>query len=83
MLEKSLHLGNVDQYWFPLSAEEKKFWSEKAVKLNLEVKADREIADAKLLDETLAANHLGPRDERIFVDVKDSVTFSAERRSRI
>ena len=83
MLEKRLHLGNVDQYWLPLSVEEKEFWSEKAVKLNLEVKADREIVDAKLLDETLAANHLGSRDERIFVDVEDSVTFPVERRSHI
>ena len=80
MMEKRLHSGNVDQYWLPLSAAEKEFWSEKAVKLNLEVKADREVADAKLLDETLAANHLGSRDARIFVDVKDSVAYSMERR---
>ena len=64
----------------PLSSAEKQVWSEKAVKLNLEVMADRDVADTKLLGETLDANHLGSRDGRIFVDAGDSVMYSMERR---
>ena len=38
MLEKRLHLGNVDQAWSLLSAEEKQNWPDRAVALNIEIR---------------------------------------------
>ena len=58
----------------------KKVWGDRDVDLDLAAKADREVAGAELLAETLESNHLGGRDGRIFGDVGDSATSPMEWR---
>ena len=45
-----------------MGEEAQHFWSDRAVDLNLEANADREIADMGILEATLEASHLWSRD---------------------